>query len=265
MPIAELDNISIFYEIHGAGPPLLLIAGLASDSQSWQSIIPALARNHLVIIPDNRGVGRSTQTGIDISIDLMADDCVALLDHLGISAAHMLGHSMGGFVALACALRHSQYFSSLTLAGTAACNSRRNNVLFRKWADDLETGMDPAAWLKAVYPWLFTRTLLDDPQAMESAIRYAVEYPYPQTATAFRKQVEALAAFDCSYQLEQIHLPTLIIHGSEDLIFPVKESIRTLGQIPRSRTCVVEKAAHSIHLENPGAFVTEVLDFLNIY
>ena len=262
MPIAALDNIFIYYEVHGAGPPLLLIAGLASDSQSWRTIIPELARDHLVIIPDNRGVGRSTQTGIDISIGIMADDCIALLDYLGIPTAHMLGHSMGGFVALDCSLRYPQRLSSLTLAGTAAHNSRRNIQLFQKWADDLESGMDTAAWFAAVFPWLFTSKLLNDTQAMEMAIRYAVDYPYPQAATAFGKQIEALAAFDCSNRLTDINLPTLVIHGKEDLLFPAEQSIGLLGQIPRSRTCLIEGAAHSIHLENPGDFVTAILDFL---
>ncbi|MDP8313931.1 MAG: alpha/beta hydrolase [Candidatus Celaenobacter antarcticus] len=106
MPSTIVNGIDLYYEIHGKGEPLMLIAGLASDSQSWQPIMEDLSRNYRVITPDNRGVGRTKPSDINISIQKITDDCISLVRHLGLSSVNMLGHSMGGFVALDCAIRY---------------------------------------------------------------------------------------------------------------------------------------------------------------
>jgi pimeloyl-ACP methyl ester carboxylesterase len=123
--------VDIHYEIHGDGAPVLMIAGLASDSQSWQPIVSDLASHYRLITVDNRGAGRTTPQDARVSVRAMADDCVALLAHLGLRSVHMLGHSMGGFVAQDCAIRHPDKVDSLILAATSSSSSRRNNDLTR--------------------------------------------------------------------------------------------------------------------------------------
>ena len=258
------DNVSLYYESHGAGTgmPLLLIAGLASDSQSWGSVVQDMARDFLVITPDNRGVGRSTQTGIDINIALMADDCIALLDSMEIAAAHILGHSMGGFVAIDCALRHPDRVSSLMLAGSAGSCSHETSAILRGWAADLSAGTDAAEWFSGIFPWLFTRAFMEDAPAVEAAVRFALDYPYPQCPEAFRKQVEAIADFDRAGQIAAIEIPTLIMHGAGDRLFSARKSIAGLAQIKGARSVVIEQAAHAIHLEQPAAFSSAIRGFL---
>ena len=99
MPMFSREDVDLYYECHGSGAPLFLIAGLASDSQSWQPIIGDLAAHFRVIALDNRGVGRTIPQDAPTSIRAMADDCVALIDHLRLPSVHVLGHSMGGFIA----------------------------------------------------------------------------------------------------------------------------------------------------------------------
>ena len=108
MPSTKVNSVDLYYEIHGIGPPLMLISGLASDSQSWQPVLERLSRHYSVIIFDNRGVGRTKPQDPGISIPRIADDCVALIEHLGLPSAALLGHSMGGFVALDCAIRYPE-------------------------------------------------------------------------------------------------------------------------------------------------------------
>lgn len=96
MPNTVINGVDLYYEIHGKGMPLMLVAGLASDSQSWKPIIGDLSRHYLVITTDNRGVGRTKPQNIGISIQQIADDCIALIRHLGSSSVNLLGHSMGG-------------------------------------------------------------------------------------------------------------------------------------------------------------------------
>jgi pimeloyl-ACP methyl ester carboxylesterase len=126
-------EVPLYYEIHGAGPPLLLIAGLASDSRSWQPVLSGLKQNHTLILMDNRGVGRSCQE-VKTSIGLMADDAYALVRDLGFDRVNVLGHSMGGMVAMSYALRYPDALDRLLLVSTACQNSARNNVLFSDWA-----------------------------------------------------------------------------------------------------------------------------------
>lgn len=256
------DDVSLYFETHGKGAPLLLIAGLGSDSQSWGTVVKDLAKDFLVITPDNRGVGRSTQKGVKISIAAMADDCMAILDFLEIPAAHLVGHSMGGFVALECAMRYGQRVSSLVLAATSTKCSDKNNALFRVWASELHSGIDLGEWLMELFPWLFTERFLQDREMVESFIRMAREYPYPQTAGAFRKQVEALAEFDGTGRLAAVRAPTLIIHGCEDLLFPASECVERLALISGARSMVLGKAAHSIPLEQPEEFAAAIRSFL---
>jgi len=113
MPKLTINDIELYYEVQGDGIPLLLIAGLASDSQSWQPIIGELTSRCQVITVDNRGVGRTSPLDVETSVHTMATDCIALVKHLGLKSLNILGHSMGGFVAQECAIHYPEYVDIL--------------------------------------------------------------------------------------------------------------------------------------------------------
>ena len=92
MPKLTINDIELYYEVQGDGIPLLLIAGLASDSQSWQPIICELTSSCQVITVDNRGVGRTSPLDVETSVHMMATDCIALVKHLGLKSLNILGH-----------------------------------------------------------------------------------------------------------------------------------------------------------------------------
>lgn len=263
MPSMIVNGVDLYYEIHGKGTALMLVAGLASDSQSWQLIMKDLSRHYRVIIPDNRGTGKTKPQDIETSIHQITDDCIALIRYLGLSSVTLLGHSMGGFVALDCAIRYPEHVSKLILAGTSAFNSERNNALFRDWASYLESGMDLECWFRNVFYWIFSKRFFEDQGALNDAVRFAIEYPYPQSRIAFKKQVSAIKEFSCLEDLPSIKLKTMILCGKKDLLFPPEESIRVLQAIPGSTFSLIEDAAHSIHMENPKAFTDCVLNFLS--
>jgi pimeloyl-ACP methyl ester carboxylesterase len=263
MPSTIINGVDLYYEIHGTGTPLMLVAGLGSDSQSWQPIIEDLSWHYRVIIPDNRGVGRTKPQEIETSIQQIADDCIALARYLGLLSVNLLGHSMGGFVALDCAIRYPECLSKLILAGTSAFNSPRNNALFLDWASYLESGMDLEHWFRNVFYWIFSERFFRNKGDFNDAVRFALEYPYPQSKIAFRKQVNAIKEFNCLESLPRITLETLIICGKEDLLFPYEESINVLQAIPKSVVSLIEDVAHSIHMENPNAFTNCVSNFLS--
>lgn len=262
MPNIQINDIELYYEIHGEGEPLILIAGLGSDSQSWQPIVDELSQYIMLIILDNRGTGRTIPQDVETSIHQITDDCMQLAKHLGLSSFNLLGHSMGGFVALDLVVRYPYAVDKLILAATSASNSKKNNVLFSEWVTKLESGMDIKIWFRNIFNWLFTEHFLHNKFELDAALQYAVNYPYPQSTIAFKKQIEAIADFNCYEQLSDITTKTLVIGGKEDILFPTETVSSLAKQIPEATLTLIGNAAHSIHMEQPKLFTNTVLDFL---
>jgi pimeloyl-ACP methyl ester carboxylesterase len=238
------NGVDLYYEEHGRGAPLLLIARLASDSQSWLPALAGLAASFRVILVDNRGIGRTSPLETRTSIRAMADDCVALVRHLRLGAVNVVGHSMGGFIAQDLALRYPEHVEKLVLAATGSCSSKRNDALFTGWADALDAGAAPDPWFRELFRWIFSAGFLADTKTVDDLVRFAVEYPFPQPAGAFRNQVEAIAEFDNTGQLSRLRVPTLVLAGSEDL-------------------AAIDGAGHALHVEQPAAFNRQVSGFLS--
>lgn len=261
MALLKRQNLDLYYEVHGSGPPLLLIAGLASDSQSWLPLVPMLAGRYRVILLDNAGVGRSTQTS-EVSIVSMAQDALALLEHLGLGQVHLLGHSMGGMIALELALGCPGRVRSLVLLASAASNSNRNRLLFADWADRFEQGGDQAAWFRSILTWILTEDFFTRPEMVEALLASLLAYPWPQSAAAFRRQCEALARYDASARLGQLKVATCVIAASQDILLPLHHSQHLAGAIPGAQLLVIQNAAHSVHLEQPEALSAALIDWL---
>lgn len=261
MPFLNHKGIPLYYEQHGSGPPLLLIAGLASDSQSWLPAIEGLVKQFTVILLDNRGVGRSTQE-CEISVSLMADDCAALVRHLGLSKVALLGHSMGAMVALQTAHCYPELVDRLVMVATAAKNTVRNNLLFQDWADWYEAGSNRAAWFRTVLYWILTEHFFENQALLDASLDYLLQYPWPQSPQGFRKQIEAIAGFDATQWLGEVMIPTCVLAGESDLLMPPECSAVLARQLPDARLQIVKGAAHSVQTEQPEAFVKTVLEFL---
>ncbi len=261
MPIAKLNDIDLYYEDYGKGTPLVLIAGLASDSQSWQPILKDLSLNHRVIIFDNRGVGRTIPQNAKMSIQNISDDCISLIKHLKLSSVSLLGHSMGGFVAMDCAIRYPKYIDKIILAGTSSVNSERNNALFSDWSSTFGE-IDSEKWFKNIFYWIFTKNFFKEKILLNDALKFVVEYPYPQTKIGFKHQINAIKEFNCTQKLSQIRSKTLVILGKEDILFPYRESKEALQAITDVEFVFLEQAAHSMHTEQPKAFIKSIQDFL---
>ena len=190
MPTVRVNDIDMYYEIHGEGEPVVLIAGLNSDHTLYREIIPRLAESYKVVAFDNRGVGQTDKPDIPYSIEMMAEDTAGLLNALGIEQAHLLGTSMGGRIATALALRHPQQVKSLILVSTIVKSLKGT----------------PMTW-----PRLRVNLMLKIPM---------IRGPHPYYAVA--RQLEASRTYDCMDRLNEIHVPTLILHGKKDKTAPYR-------------------------------------------
>lgn len=264
MPTLDRPDVRLHYEDTGRGPALLLVAGLASDSMSWQPVVAPLAAAFRLIRPDNRGAGRTTPQDAESSIDAMADDCAALIRHSGVARAHVAGHSMGGFVARRLAIRHPALVDRLVLVASGERAGGRNLALFRDLADDYPPATDAADWFRRLFDLIFTPRFLADPEKAGAALRWALDYPVPQSAAGFRRQVEAMAAFEETGggDAGRIAVRTLVVGGAADRLFPPEELRSYARTIAGARAAMIDDAAHAVHTERPDAFVAEVFAFL---
>jgi len=254
------DN-SIYYKECGNGEPLLLIAGLASDSQSWLPVVDSLSKHFRVIIFDNWGVGRSPEDNLGISIQKMTDDTVDLIRFLKLKNANILGHSMGGMIAMDLAIRYPELVNKLLLEATSPKLIERNLYMFNDWVSYLKLGMDKELWFRNLFYWIFSPEFFNNSDVLNQAIEMSINYPYPQSDASFENQIKAISSFDCLDSLSKVRVNTLVMYGELDLLFPFSENSELFSGISKLQIVVVPKAAHSIHIDNPNYFTETVISF----
>lgn len=262
MPKIKTDDTSLYYEVNGGGEPLLLIAGLGSDSSSWAGVVKMFSARFRTVVFDNLGTGRSDIMRRPYTIRRMADDAVRLLDHLKIERAHVIGHSMGGYVAQEIAVSYPGRVNKLILESTAPVSSKRNNALFFEFSKKLRKKEDFEEWIKTWTFWLFSPKRFDDGTFVSTFIKRAAEYPYPVSVGGFKAQAEAIAKFDSRGRLSAIKAKTLLIGGEDDILIRPDETGALAEQIRGSVIKMIRGSAHCVHIETPALFTKITVDFL---
>jgi 3-oxoadipate enol-lactonase len=192
VPVVRVRDLDMYYELHGEGEPLVLIGGLANDLSEWEWMVQRCAETHRVLAFDNRGAGRTGKPDIPYSIEMMAADTAGLMTALDISGATVLGVSMGGKIALALALDHPELVARLILVSASAVSR----------VDNGPTRMEMLMFLGR----LFARG------------------KYAQPGYAQSRQRQASFAFECVDRLDEIEVPTTIMHGRNDWIAPLRRA-----------------------------------------
>jgi pimeloyl-ACP methyl ester carboxylesterase len=247
MPISGATPVG--YDDLGTGPALVLLHPFPFARTVWAGIADALAVHRRVIAVDARGFGESQPAGPFAIADL-ADDLAALLDRLAIARATVLGMSMGGYAALAFAMRHRERLSALVLADTRAAADNAETRAARAGALATIAGAGPAAYLAASLPRLVS------PNAH---LRARAE----TRAASLRAGVEALRDRpDRTAELGAIACPTLVVCGEDDQVTPAAEMKQIAAAISGARFVPIANAGHLSHIEAPGAFLQAVTSFV---
>jgi len=262
MPRTRIGALSLYYEIHGEGHPLLLIAGLNADHASWIGVRGRLARHFRVIVFDNRGSGRSDVPDTPYSIRDMAGDAAGLLDHLRIQKCHVIGHSMGGYIAQELALSYPERVGRLILEATSCVSSVRNTMLFNSFLQRFEKDHDHEALLRSWTCWSFSPKTFERKNYVASFIKEASAYPYLQSAEGFKGQIDAIGSFNACARIKQIKAKTLVLVGSDDILIYPAESMTLVKGIRGSVCEEIQDAGHCVHVENPAAVTSKVVQFL---
>jgi pimeloyl-ACP methyl ester carboxylesterase len=223
MPTATLPTgIDMYYEVHGFGEPLVLIPSTAFGCNVWYPQVPELSKHVQLIVMDPRGVGRSTHAGGFYTVEQMAYDVAALLDVIGIESAHVLGHSMGGRIALALTLDFPGKVRSLIMAASGSGPAVRPGVStypglgigfiselvekgFEKHIRDelIETDVYLTDEFRASHP--------DETQRFyQEASRYYAKWP------EFLRLITARQNYEGTHRLAEVTVPVLIAVGDKD-------------------------------------------------
>ncbi|HYW03307.1 MAG TPA: alpha/beta fold hydrolase [Gammaproteobacteria bacterium] len=249
MATLDRSGVSIYYEVHGTGPVILLSHGYSATSQMWRGQIDTLTRNHRLVLWDMRGHGRSDspEDPDAYSEALTVADMAALLDEVGAEQAIVGGLSLGGYMSLAFHLAHPERVRALMVIDTGPG--------FRKDA--------------AREDW--NRNALRTGERLESMGLEALQGLSREMATSTHRSATglALAARGMLTQrdarvidsLPQIAVPTLIVVGANDEPFlPAADYMSR--KIPDSRKVVIPNAGHAVNLDRPEPFNRAVAEFL---
>ncbi len=264
----RIDDIELYVERAGSGPPLLLLHGFTGSADEWAGLIPRLTGLREVIAPDLIGHGRSSAPAdpARYTMEQCVVDLLALLDSLGHERVELLGYSMGGRVALQLAAAAPGRVRSLILesaspgiedeAERAARAASDDALAARIERDGLEWFVDH--W--AALPLFASQAAL--PAAERAALR---ERRLRGTALGYANSLRGMGAGRQSSlwdRLPELTMPALLISGELDVKY-VAIGERAAALLPAARHAIVRGAGHTVHLEQPEAFADLVVGFLS--
>ncbi|QEL13805.1 alpha/beta fold hydrolase [Limnoglobus roseus] len=258
----EHRGCPLAYDVRGTGPRVLFIQGVGVHGGGWRPQIDGLADRYTCLSFDNRGMGRSQPAGADISVAQMADDALAVMDASGWASAHVVGHSLGGQVAVALALAVRDRVRSLSLLctfanGRAVAPLTARMIWFGMRSQVGTRRMRRRGFLKLVLPPGPQRENAD---AMAERIGELFGHDLADQPPVVKQQLRAMRACDLTPRLPELAgLPTLVVSAVHDPIAPPRVGRGLLG-IPGSRYVEFPDASHGLpitHAEQVNVLLHE--------
>lgn len=251
MPYAPISGTQMFYESHGTGPAIVFAHGRGGNHLSWWRQVTEFQGSYQCVTFDHRGWGLTAGAGSQPDPDTFVADLGELLDHLEIDRAVLVAQSMGGVTSLGFALAHPERVAGLVLADTTGGIGDPSVVSLLR---DVHPPDDP---LRRALSDGFIQGQPDLTFLFGSIGRINPAMPVSVVSGLFRNPAGPQAA-----DLAQFSVPTMLVVGEEDAIFPVPVIEAAHRLIPGSRFEVVPGAAHSTHFEQAEVFNGLMMEFL---
>lgn len=239
--ITTVNGINLAYTRRGKGTPLLLVHGFPLDSSSWDEMIPLLENKFDIISPDLRGFGQSSTIESSYTISDMADDLIALLEHLAIKKVVIAGHSMGGYIALAIAKKYPDRVSGLALISSQAVgdSAERKEGRYKTAADVAEKG--GGIVVEAMTP------KLSADMRVQELVRGLIE---KQSKAGIIGALKAMAEReDLISILSSFSFPITVIHGDVDVLIPIDRAKEMKAVVPSAEYVEIKGAGHMPMME----------------
>lgn len=267
MPLAPSSGAKLHYEETGSGQPLIFVHEFGGDHRSWESQVRWFSRRYRCITFNARGYPPSEVPAADslYGQEHAADDIGAVLRHLDIAKAHVVGLSMGAFAALHFGLRHPTMASALVLAGCGSGAPRGDRAGFAAESETrarqfLTAGSPAVAQEMGHIP---TRITLKrkDPRGWQKFVRQLGEHDARGSALTLRNyQAKRPSLYDLEEAIRRLDIPTLVAVGDDDTPC-VEASVWLKRTLPRAGLWVCPNTGHCMNLEEPASFNAALDDF----
>jgi len=258
----KLKTVPLFHQVSGEGDPILLIAGLSADHRSWLPLVDPLSQHFNVITFDNRGSGQSPVPEEKSTIEHFAHDTIEVMDQLQVEKAHIVGQSMGAYIAQFLAADFPERVSKVVLANGTSKSDKVSEYAFRLIGHLMEDGEERIRTMEALLPWSFTNEFLAHPTNVDLIIDFFLQNPRPITIDGYWLQFHAVYSADTTPLLHKIKAPTLIVAGEEDLLTTTDDAEVLHRGIVGSQLHVMPGMAHVPHIEDPASFLEIIQNFL---
>jgi 3-oxoadipate enol-lactonase len=260
--VASSGDARIAFESRGDGEAVLLVHGLGYDRRGWGPLPDLLTQEHRVLLLDNRGVGESDFPPGPYTVAELAADAVAVIDAAGVERTHVLGVSLGGYIAQEIALSYPGRVDRLVLCSTSPGGPNQYPMpavgveAFGRFPT-----MEREAGLRLmVENSLGEHAVRERPELVDEVYAYRLERAPP--LEAWRAQLAAALAFDSFDRLAEIAAPTLVLHGGGDTVIDTRNGELLAGRIPNAQLRIVPDRGHLLVWEEPGLVAQIVLAFL---
>lgn len=270
----ELGPVTIDYLTRGkTGDAVFLIHGLGMGKDAWLfQIRPISKAGFTVYAYDSRGFGKSTMTefqndekALDFySLERDVEDFIALLDHLNIKKAHLVGISMGGLITQNICILHPDRVISATIANSFSYQHGRIDYAGESWLRAVEN-MSFANAFDILVPWVLAERTLESPLFKGIYNQMKEMYVKANSNWCFVNKIRAIKAVDPAKmqdRIKEIKTPVLLIGGADDILTPPKYQEYTKSQIPHAEMIILPDAGHASILDNTDAFNAAVINFL---
>lgn len=266
MPTLDTQQISQYYELHGdpSDPPVLLLSGLPGVGAAWESQTARFSEKYHVILPDQRGTGRTTHAKDGYTTQQLADDLAALVTHLALGPVHVVGASTGAAIGQYMALNHPKTVRSLAMAGAFArfdAFARRGSDVRRTLVAESDRNTRYSCYACFLFSPRYTH---DHPEKVQEWIDRTLATPEPPADREIHlKRIDMIAAHDALARLGEIEQPSLIVCGDHDAAAPPPHAEAIASAIPGSELVVLQDAGHLVELEKAAEFFQIVSTFID--
>ncbi len=254
MPEVEVQNAKINYSITGEGETLVLLTGLGGDISFWSRAVSQLSDHFKIITVDNRGAGKTVYQG-EVSVEIMADDVIAIMDKESIFKAHIIGWSMGSSIALDTALRYPERVKTLTVISSYLYRPYRSKYILTHMVHALEAGMPKEYFGHLLNSFCLTEDTFKQRELAERPLNILSNY----TKEGIISQVIAVENYNATGKAESVTVPTLSIHGLEDIMVEPRLGDELAECI---RDCEILRIPGVGHMIPPNLYADRLIRFI---